>query len=62
MTPEEKVRAVLALHTPTSTPSGLVCEHCAELCHSWEGLRCDDPDGAYPCDTVRAINGQEART
>lgn len=32
------------------------CEHCAELCHSWEGLRCEYPhDGAWPCPTMKIL-------
>ena len=33
-----------------------VCEHCKELCHSREGLSCDDDgDGAWPCATMAIV-------
>lgn len=32
------------------------CEHCNGLCHSYEGLSCDDlADGAWPCATMAIV-------
>lgn len=31
------------------------CEHCAGLCHSYEGLQCDDIDGEWPCETAKVL-------
>lgn len=32
------------------------CEHCRMLCHSYEGLSCDDDgDGKWPCATMEIV-------
>lgn len=53
------VEAVLALHKrePCNYRESVdVCAHCYSLCHSGTGLNCENPDGAWPCPTVQAIN------
>lgn len=53
--------AVLELHKPRDAttfvgrPRPPQCAECADQCHSGSGLSCDDPDAAYPCETVRAV-------
>lgn len=53
--------AVLALHEPEFYELGKGgkvrrCSYCASLCHSREGLSCDDPtDAVYPCDTAKLV-------
>lgn len=54
--PTERVRA---LHIQKLDYKGRpYCEECASLCHSRSGLGCDDVDGAWPCATIAALDGE----
>lgn len=59
------VERVRALHAPVVAWTGQLtyvaqCGHCASLCHSRSGLGCDSPDAPWPCDTIRALDGEPA--
>lgn len=42
-----------ALPDPAYGKRADYCEHCNDLCHSYEGLSCDDEvDGKWPCATM----------
>lgn len=31
------------------------CDGCSDMCHSETGLRCDEPDAVWPCDTAKIL-------
>jgi hypothetical protein len=53
----EAKREILDLHAPFAGYKGRVqCGHCAGLCHSDSGLRCEEPaDAMYPCENVTLL-------
>jgi hypothetical protein len=61
----EAKRRILELHEPIPSqyvggryvgrPGDLQCSFCASLCHSSSGLRCEDPDAPWPCETVNLL-------
>lgn len=56
-------RDLLTLHKPRKADfydNVEQCDYCASQCHSHSGLMCEEPDGKYPCDTVRTLATEHA--